>query len=96
MIAAPASTASHAESAISSGVTGKWGDIEGVWIDPVMAHVMMTLPCCDADMRLSLAQALRIWPPLWRRARGLVGAFNTGEKRRAEAYESAYVMRHAG
>jgi hypothetical protein len=27
--------------AISSGVTGRWGDIEGVWIDPVMAQVMM-------------------------------------------------------
>jgi hypothetical protein len=23
-------------------VTGKWGDIDGVWIDPVTAQVMMT------------------------------------------------------
>ena len=32
-----------ADSAISSGVTGKCGDIDGVWIEPVMAQVMMTL-----------------------------------------------------
>jgi hypothetical protein len=25
------------------GVTGRWGDMDGVWIDPVMAQVMMTL-----------------------------------------------------
>jgi hypothetical protein len=28
---------------ISSGVTGRCGDIEGVWIAPVTAQVMMTL-----------------------------------------------------
>ena len=28
---------------ISSGVTGKLGDMDGVWIAPVMAQVMMTL-----------------------------------------------------
>jgi hypothetical protein len=28
---------------MSSGVTGKCGDIDGVWIDPVMAQVMMVL-----------------------------------------------------
>jgi NAD(P)-dependent dehydrogenase (short-subunit alcohol dehydrogenase family) len=32
-----------AASAISSGVIGRWGDIVGVWIAPVTAHVMMTL-----------------------------------------------------
>ena len=32
-----------AASAISSGVTGRWGDIDGVWIAPVTAQVMMTL-----------------------------------------------------
>src|SRR5207237_5230118 len=29
---------------ISSGVSGKWGLIVGVWIDPVTAQVMTTLP----------------------------------------------------
>src|SRR5262245_58989499 len=42
MIAAPASAAPMAASAISSGVTGRCGDIDGVWIDPVTAQVMMT------------------------------------------------------
>src|SRR3984957_18329455 len=42
-IAAPASAASTAASAISCGVTGSAFDIEGVWIAPVTAQVMMTL-----------------------------------------------------
>jgi hypothetical protein len=42
-IAAPASAAPIAASAISSGVTGRWGDMDGVWIEPVTAQVMMTL-----------------------------------------------------
>src|SRR5258708_32946274 len=42
-IAEPASAASTAASAISCGVTGKAFDIEGVWIAPVTAQVMMTL-----------------------------------------------------
>lgn len=42
-MAAPASAAPSADSAISSGVTGRWGDIDGVWIDPVIAQEMMTL-----------------------------------------------------
>src|SRR5271169_4882776 len=42
-IAAPASAASTAASAISCGVTGSALDIEGVWIAPVTAQVMMTL-----------------------------------------------------
>ena len=42
-IAAPASAAPTAASAISSGVTGRCGDIEGVWMAPVTAQVMMTL-----------------------------------------------------
>ena len=41
--AAPASAAPMAASAISCGVTGRCGDIEGVWIEPVTAQVMMTL-----------------------------------------------------
>jgi hypothetical protein len=47
-IAAPASAAPIAAWAISSGVTGRCGDIEGVWMEPVTAHVMMTLPCAAA------------------------------------------------
>src|SRR3954453_5102069 len=42
-IAAPASAASTAASAISCGVTGNAFDIEGVWIAPVTAQVMITL-----------------------------------------------------
>ena len=42
-IAAPASAAPIAASAISCAVTGRCGDIEGVWIEPVTAQVMMTL-----------------------------------------------------
>src|ERR1700682_2512596 len=42
-IAAPASQAPIAASAISSAVMGKYGDIDGVWIAPVTAQVMTTL-----------------------------------------------------
>src|SRR5262245_3119444 len=41
-IAAPASYAPIAASAISSAVIGKCGDIVGVWMAPVTAQVMMT------------------------------------------------------
>src|SRR5438128_1587194 len=41
--AAPASAAPIAASAISLAVTGICGDIDGVWIEPVTAQVMMTL-----------------------------------------------------
>src|SRR3984893_11460242 len=43
-IAAPTSAAAIASRAISSGVSGKCGLIVGVWIDPVTAQVMTTLP----------------------------------------------------
>src|SRR5665213_1862789 len=43
-IAAPASAAPIACAAISSGVTGKCGLMVGVWIEPVTAQVIMTLP----------------------------------------------------
>src|SRR5713101_4851702 len=43
-IAAPASAAAIASRAISSGVSGRYGLIVGVWIDPVTAQVMTTLP----------------------------------------------------
>src|SRR3954470_18349738 len=41
--AAPASAAPIAASAISLAVTGIAGDIDGVWIEPVTAQVIMTL-----------------------------------------------------
>ena len=42
-MAAPASAAAIDWSAMSSGVSGRWGDIVGVWMDPVLAQVMITL-----------------------------------------------------
>src|SRR4051812_34388589 len=51
-MAAPASAAPTAASAISSGVTGRCGDMEGVWIAPVTAQVIMTLS--PNDIRLFL------------------------------------------
>ena len=42
-------SAASTESTMSFGVTGKWCDIDGVWIDPVMAQVM-TLPLSDGDV----------------------------------------------
>ncbi len=49
-MAAPASAAAIASAAISSGVTGRWGDIEGVWIEPVTAQVMIAFRCFAAAM----------------------------------------------
>src|ERR1700736_5709288 len=43
-MAAPASAAAIASRAISSGVSGRYGLIVGVWIDPVTAQVITTLP----------------------------------------------------
>ncbi|MNU08354.1 hypothetical protein D3C72_2543590 [compost metagenome] len=40
-MAAPASAAPMAASVISSGVTGKCCDMDGVWMAPVTAQVMM-------------------------------------------------------
>jgi hypothetical protein len=42
-MAAPASAAPMAASAISDDVIGRCGDIDGVWIEPVTAQVMITL-----------------------------------------------------
>ena len=42
-MAAPALAAPNAASAISFAVTGKCGDMLGVWMAPVTAQVMMTL-----------------------------------------------------
>src|SRR5262245_55366489 len=39
----PASAAPMAASAVSCAVTGRCGDIDGVWIEPVTAQVIMTL-----------------------------------------------------
>ena len=47
-MAAPACAAPTAASAISSGVIGRCGDMVGVWIAPVTAQVMMTLPWAAA------------------------------------------------
>ena len=67
-IAAPASAAPIAASAISSAVTGRCGDIDGVWIAPVTAQVMMTLLLCatfplprslSAPRRISTASSAR-------------------------------------
>jgi hypothetical protein len=52
-MAAPASAAPMAASAISSALTGRWGDIDGVWMAPVTAEVMMTLRLRDMMMLLS-------------------------------------------
>ena len=41
-MAAPASAASIDWSAICRGVSGRYGDIVGVWIEPVTAQLMMT------------------------------------------------------
>ena len=41
-MAAPASAAPIALSAICAGVMGRCGDMLGVWIEPVMAQLMMT------------------------------------------------------
>ncbi|GAA4887527.1 hypothetical protein GCM10023203_45500 [Actinomycetospora straminea] len=43
MIAAPAAAAPRAASAISPGETGRYFDIDGVWMAPVTAQVMITL-----------------------------------------------------
>ena len=51
MMAAPASNAPTDASAISCAVTGRYGDIDGVWIAPVTAQVMMTF--FWADMQVS-------------------------------------------
>src|SRR5690349_649354 len=73
-IAAPACAAAMAASAISSGVMGRYGDMVGVWIEPVTAHVMMTLPCAAAIVPHHLERGVRTYcedrnPP--RRARRL-------------------------
>ena len=44
-------------SAISSGVTGRCGLMEGVWIEPVMAQDMMTFFCMPQDRSLFDANA---------------------------------------
>ena len=77
-MAAPASAASTAASAISAGVTGRCGDMEGVWIAPVTAQVMMTLRgrghailLCDDPQALGWAR-LCAWSAAMRRSRQAV------------------------
>src|SRR6267142_6814265 len=74
-IAAPASAASTAASAISCGVTGRAFDIEGVWIAPVTAQVMMTL-------RL-------MFLPSWLQVRSGVGLAGFLCRQRGEAFVAA-------
>src|SRR5271167_4599770 len=65
-IAAPASAASTAASAISCGVTGSALDIEGVWIAPVTAQVMMTLRLMGLPSLLQVKrQGLSVCVILW-------------------------------
>ena len=39
--------------AICSAVTGRWCDMDGVWIEPVTAQVMMTFPSSRMLLRVS-------------------------------------------
>src|SRR5665213_1454415 len=57
-MAAPASAAPIACSATSTGVSGRYGLIVGVWIDPVTAQVMMTFP--DLAMTASDSDGLTV------------------------------------
>src|SRR5262245_37957680 len=47
MTEAPASTAAMESLTTSSTVNGRCGDMVGVWLEPVTAHVMMTLRVAD-------------------------------------------------
>src|SRR5215813_24529 len=64
-MAAPASAAPMAASAISCGVIGMCGDIDGVWIDPVTAQVMMTLRLAAMTLS-SLFSDIAVGPPFVR------------------------------
>src|SRR4051812_47684360 len=50
-MAAPASAAAIACSAICAGVIGRYSDMLGVWTEPVTAQVMMTLRAAMASGR---------------------------------------------
>ena len=54
---APASAAPTAASSISAALTGRCGDMDGVWMEPVTAQVTMIF-FCFADMVFSGAY----WP----------------------------------
>ena len=57
--AAPASAAPMAASAISLAVIGRCGDIDGVWIEPVTAQVMMTLRA----LAMGVSSGTAYWVP---------------------------------
>src|SRR6185436_7108730 len=57
--AAPASAAAMALSAICCAVIGRCGDIDGVWIEPVTAQVMMTLLALATFHSLAFAGKLK-------------------------------------
>src|SRR5262249_11435115 len=65
IIAAPASAAPTAASVISAGVIGRCGDIDGVWIDPVTAQVMITLRGADLAL-VSVITVSFVSPSGWR------------------------------
>src|SRR3954468_9813583 len=68
-IAAPASAAPMAACAISSGVTGRYCDMDGGWIAPVTAQVMMTLSPNDIAKFLLLLADIFVRTALVRRQR---------------------------
>ena len=65
-MAAPAAAASIDCCAMSAGVSGRCGDMLGVWIEPVAAQVMITLRLA-AMCFLLLSACLEGAPPLRRR-----------------------------
>jgi len=75
-IAAPASAAAIASFVIWSGVIGRWGDIVGVCIAPVIAQVIITLLLFLFFVFIPLSESL---PGCFR---GLVqGMFSACQKR---------------
>src|ERR1700694_3708364 len=74
MTDAPASAAATYSAAICAGVIGKYGDIDGVWMAPVTAQVMMTLSARFISLHLRcviLRIYLRFFPSNHRSSRAL-------------------------
>jgi len=78
-MAAPACAAAITEVAICGPVTGKYRDIDGVWIDPVMAQEMMIF---DMAARVAGCPILRnpLIVPLLVRLCLLVGRMGRGSR----------------
>src|SRR6266849_10690184 len=90
-IAAPAFAAPIAASAISAGVTGRYGDMLGVWIEPVTAQVMMTLPCAAAIVRVE-----RSGRSYERRNSIRIDRVHAGRVRRARRFHRLRIRRPPG